>query len=157
MNVKELFAKIGEGNFPLAAFKCEDCQGVAFAGGDGDVLFDVPLIPVADEDMTPGDIRLDDHNADCIALIVHCVNKFAEVIIPRADIPFDPTRGFDSPHAAIEYACSFGGSYEEKQQRVLLIVAFNVDQSEFGFASEVVRELERMRHTGDARESAARH
>ena len=65
-----------------------------------------------------------------------------EVIIPRADIPFDPTRGFDSPHAAIEYACSFGGSYEEKQQRVLLIVAFNVDQSEFGFASEVVRELE---------------
>jgi hypothetical protein len=78
MNVKELFAKIGEGNFPLTAFRGEDCIGVAF--NDMDSVFDITLVPVRDEDMKPGDIRLDDHNQDTINLIIHCVNNFMPLL-----------------------------------------------------------------------------
>lgn len=79
MKLKELKARIGEGNFPWAAFKAGDCQGVALDDGNGGTLFDVALIPI-DGDLEPGDIKLDDFNADCIAYLVHCVNNFALVV-----------------------------------------------------------------------------
>ena len=79
MKLKELKARIGEGNFPWAAFKADDCQGVALGDGNGDTLFDVALIPIEDGDLEPGDIKFDDFNADCIAYLVHCVNNFALV------------------------------------------------------------------------------
>lgn len=55
---------------------------------------------------------------------------------------FDLKRSFDSPLEAIGYACSYGGSYEAKANRAMRIVAFNVRAGEFGFASEVVAEIQ---------------
>lgn len=65
----------------------------------------------------------------------------AEEMIPSDD-QFDACKSFGSPLEAIEYACSFGGSYADKVARAMKIVTRNVETSEFGFASEVVREIE---------------
>ncbi len=59
-----------------------------------------------------------------------------------SDDQFDAFKSFGSPLEAIEYACSFGGSYADKVARAMEIVNCNVETSEFGFASEVVREIE---------------
>ena len=53
-------------------------------------------------------------------------------------VKFDPSRSFESPAEAVEYA---------KQQRdpikaVKAIIIANLDMGEFGFASEVCREAE---------------
>lgn len=59
-----------------------------------------------------------------------------------SDEMFQPDKGFDSPSAAVAYVCSFGGDYEDKIKRALTIVESNISFAEFGFASELVTEMQ---------------
>jgi hypothetical protein len=51
---------------------------------------------------------------------------------------FDPGKSFDSPHEAISYAETQPDPVEAAKQ----IIMANIDYGEYGFASEVCREIE---------------
>jgi hypothetical protein len=59
-------------------------------------------------------------------------------IVKRPLKDFKPDRGFDSPSEAAEYCAEF----PEPEKRAMEIVQANIDMGEYGFASELVAEME---------------